>query len=305
MTIQEIIRRADETAPNALSEETKLGWIAELDGNIALNVLLLDISEAQQFDYRWPQDMNREPLVNFPHQNIYPLWLRAKIDDHNGEVESYENSMQQYNAAYGNFVRRFASNYAPANGHAENPSYYLTAYGLAVKNGFQGTEQEWLESITGPPGPPGRSAYEYAVAGGYTGTEAEFALQMGRELTVAKISAAMQAHMTATGNPHKVSAEEIGAVSKAVFEGAMELLEAHVQNKENPHGVTRESLGAAEEDHTHQVADISGLDAEVLKQMLASGHMVLSPKQIVEELPEDLTGIPEGAFFVELLPEEE
>lgn len=183
----------------------------------------------------------------------------------------------------------------------ENPPYYLTAYGLAVKNGFRGTEQEWLVSITGP---TGKSAYEYAKEGGYTGTEAEFAIQMSRELNVVQITTAMQAHLTATGNPHKVSAEEIGAVSKAVFDAAVEMLEAHMQNKENPHGVTRESLGAAAETHTHQVADISGLDAEVLKQMLASGYMVLSSKQIVEELP-DPTGIPEGAFFVELLPEEE
>ncbi len=180
----------------------------------------------------------------------------------------------------------------------ENPPYYLTAYGLAVKNGFRGTEQEWLASITGPSGPPGKSAYDYAVAGGYTGTEAEFAIQMSRELNVVQITTAMQSHLTATGNPHKVSAEEIGAVSKAVFDAAMELLEAHMQNKENPHGVTRESLGAAEETHTHQVADISGLDAEVLKQMLASGYLVLSPKQIVdsvEAIPEDA---PEGAVFL-------
>lgn len=30
-----------------------------------------------------------------------------------------------------------------------NPPYYLTAYGLAVKHGFQGSEQEWLDSLPG------------------------------------------------------------------------------------------------------------------------------------------------------------
>ena len=28
----------------------------------------------------------------------------------------------------------------------ENPPYYITAYGLAVKRGFIGTEEEWLKS---------------------------------------------------------------------------------------------------------------------------------------------------------------
>lgn len=29
------------------------------------------------------------------------------------------------------------------------PPYYYTAYGIAVKHGFQGTEAEWLESLKG------------------------------------------------------------------------------------------------------------------------------------------------------------
>lgn len=31
----------------------------------------------------------------------------------------------------------------------------LSAYEVAVKNGFRGTEAEWLESLVGPPGPQG------------------------------------------------------------------------------------------------------------------------------------------------------
>lgn len=33
------------------------------------------------------------------------------------------------------------------------PSYYISAYGLAVKHGFSGTEKEWLESLKGERGP--------------------------------------------------------------------------------------------------------------------------------------------------------
>lgn len=42
------------------------------------------------------------------------------------------------------------------------PPYYLTAYGIAVKNGFAGTETEWLESLkgdTGAQGAPGVGIY--------------------------------------------------------------------------------------------------------------------------------------------------
>ncbi len=44
----------------------------------------------------------------------------------------------------------------------------LSAYELAVENGYKGTVQEWLESLSG------KSAYEIAVDGGYKGTEAEW-----------------------------------------------------------------------------------------------------------------------------------
>ena len=123
MTMKEIIEQADAISPNAIPEQMKIGWIGELDGNIALNVMLMDISEAQQFRYTYPECMKHEPLVSFPHDGIYVLWLRAKIDDYNGEVERYENSMQQYNAAYGNFVRWFARTYSPAQGYQRSAAY--------------------------------------------------------------------------------------------------------------------------------------------------------------------------------------
>jgi hypothetical protein len=44
----------------------------------------------------------------------------------------------------------------------------LSAYGIAVMNGFEGTEQEWLESLEG------KSAYEVAVDNGFVGTETEW-----------------------------------------------------------------------------------------------------------------------------------
>lgn len=61
----------------------------------------------------------------------------------------------------------------------------LSAYEVAVANGFVGTEAEWLASLVGPEGPPGSgtgtgtggdglSAYEVAVSNGFVGTESEW-----------------------------------------------------------------------------------------------------------------------------------
>lgn len=45
------------------------------------------------------------------------------------------------------------------------PRYFLTAYGIALKHGFQGTEEEWLKSLT---------AYGQALSTGYEGSYEEW-----------------------------------------------------------------------------------------------------------------------------------
>ena len=47
-----------------------------------------------------------------------------------------------------------------------------SAYEIAVENGFKGTEAEWLESLKG------KSAYELAVENGFKGTEAEWLVSL-------------------------------------------------------------------------------------------------------------------------------
>lgn len=52
-------------------------------------------------------------------------------------------------------------------------TYHTDAYMIAVKNGFKGTEAEWLENLYG------KSAYEIAVMHGFDGTEEEWLKSLG------------------------------------------------------------------------------------------------------------------------------
>lgn len=54
-----------------------------------------------------------------------------------------------------------------------------SAYEVALDNGFEGTEEEWLESLKGG-SENVKSTYEYAVDGGYIGTEEEFTAVFGK-----------------------------------------------------------------------------------------------------------------------------
>lgn len=61
-----------------------------------------------------------------------------------------------------------------------------SAYQIAVDYGFEGDEEEWLASLVGPEGPQGpkgdngKSAYEIAVDYGYEGTEEEYGTELIR-----------------------------------------------------------------------------------------------------------------------------
>ena len=53
----------------------------------------------------------------------------------------------------------------------------MSAYDLAVQNGYTGDLEQWLMSLageTGPEGKVGKSAYELAVENGYTGSIEEW-----------------------------------------------------------------------------------------------------------------------------------
>ena len=92
----------------------------------------------------------------------------------NGEYNKYQNDMAMFNEALGGYIRWFAANYEPAQGGGPRwkhalPQYYLSAYGIAVQHGFEGSEEEWLESLTGPKGDPGGTFYaalRAEIAGG-------------------------------------------------------------------------------------------------------------------------------------------
>ena len=153
-TIREIIERAGKNRPNAYSPEEQLRWLASLEGKLALDVQLLNHSEMGQFNYRYPEDMDTELFIKFPHDDVYYYWLLAQIDKHNNEIPNYENSIEIYNSVLHDYIEWYVSTFRPGQ-QARSITHYFSAYGLAVQQGFQGTVDQWLQSLIGPIGPKG------------------------------------------------------------------------------------------------------------------------------------------------------
>ncbi|MGN1120729.1 MAG: hypothetical protein ACI4RV_00095, partial [Eubacteriales bacterium] len=152
LTLSAAIRMADDIKPNAFSDETKTAWLNECEGMVQTQVLLLASEEIITYSYAGNKDT--ELLVKPPHDKIYWSYLCAMIDFANGEYDKYTNSMQMFNAFFGEFMRWFAKMYRPADTHGATyeddtfwKGYYITAYGLAVKHGYKGTETDWVRDV--------------------------------------------------------------------------------------------------------------------------------------------------------------
>lgn len=151
-TIREVIEQVCELRPNAFTEMQLTKWLARLDGRLAGDVYLLSHEDMQKLNYRWPENADTELLVPFPHSDIYEHWLCSQIDMANGEYDKYNNDTTMFNTCLDEFIAWYARVFAPAAGgpgscQGEAPPYYLSAYAIAKKLGYQGTEEEWLQSL--------------------------------------------------------------------------------------------------------------------------------------------------------------
>ena len=91
MTVKEAIKQADFLRPNAIDEELKALWLVEFDVEIA-ELKGVDVPENC-----WPED--QELLMEYPKQEIYVLYLMAKIDLANEESALYANDSAVANQA--------------------------------------------------------------------------------------------------------------------------------------------------------------------------------------------------------------
>lgn len=159
MKIKEAIASARKLSGNAVDDAALCRWLSELDGR-----LMLDFYKGSEWmSYSLPQDEDHELLVPFPWDELYVHYLEAMVYYSNGEFDRYRNSYEMFDKKELDYRQWYARNQLPTTlealerrdctvvteGRGSRPFWYLSAYALAVKHGYQGTEAEWLGDIRG------------------------------------------------------------------------------------------------------------------------------------------------------------
>ena len=147
--------------PAEIDDTILLDWLNQLEGQILHEIFLLALSEITPYSAT-PTEALAAP---YPYDGIYLLWMEAQVDFANGEYERYTNTMQRYNTAWNDLARHIAKCIRPVYGRAVEQGYYLSAYGIAKAHGYTGTEAEWLASLKGAAGEPGKDGKPFRWRG--------------------------------------------------------------------------------------------------------------------------------------------
>ena len=129
MTPNKAIETVDRLKPNSYSEEDKLRWINDLEGNVKRLVFQWDEKYLEELKsrlesgkltqeqynelveqtkpYTYPNDMDKELLIPAPFENLYELYLSAQIDYHNKEYEYYNNSVTMFETQYSEYKKDY------------------------------------------------------------------------------------------------------------------------------------------------------------------------------------------------------
>lgn len=96
MTAYEAVKQADIMRPNDIPTETKFGFVYELEGRFARMMgrkAPVNLYEKDSKEEDYPP-----LLIKAPYDEVYKLYVAAKIDLYNEESNLYENDMAAANA---------------------------------------------------------------------------------------------------------------------------------------------------------------------------------------------------------------
>lgn len=148
MTVREAIALANELRANDFSENMKVQWLNEAEGMVQTKVMLLKDDDLVR--YSWEENADTELCAKYPHDKLYWTYLCAMIDYANGDEDTYQNDITLFNERFSEFTKWYTVTYSPADGMMEARLYYLTAYSIALKHGFVGSEEQFASMLIAP-----------------------------------------------------------------------------------------------------------------------------------------------------------
>lgn len=184
MTTKKLVELLRELTPTEFSDSILLMWISNCENTILTDVLLASPEDCVELT-----ELNDEKLlVPHPWDKLYLPYMQAQVAHANGEYDHYGNYIALFNAYLEEYARHIMETVQPTGGEAVTHGYYLSAYAIAVEHGYEGTVEQWLESLKGQKGDAATveiiGATALAETEGPTVTEAEGSTEGARKYLI-------------------------------------------------------------------------------------------------------------------------
>ena len=152
LTVQEIIGQVSNVLSGRVDEAELYAYFNEIELIIQTQYLGIAHGDAVQYT-RGHGDV--VPIVTGTYERMYSYWLlsRGHFKLHNeSQAERFRKLFVAESAAFRKWLIR---THGQGDARRSGRGVYLSAYGIACKHGFSGSEQEWLESLHGKAGADG------------------------------------------------------------------------------------------------------------------------------------------------------
>lgn len=122
----------DAVKPNHYGLDEKVRWLSYIDATIKREIIdthetpVHEVTVEENVEERTDttekrvvftgytmDDMSAVLLVPFPHDELYIAYLKAKIDEENGETARYNNSVSSFNSLLSDFAKAYNREHMP------------------------------------------------------------------------------------------------------------------------------------------------------------------------------------------------
>ena len=153
MTVKEIITQADDLLEHGVEQSVLLSWFNDIELMVQMQLLGLTRADAVQYTQ---ETLDATPIVQGHYARVYSYWLLARGHSRLKNTAGYERYRQLYISEYEAYRRWMLRTHGVPNTNQNPHGPFLSAYALALKHGFQGSEQAWLSSLHGADGQNGK-----------------------------------------------------------------------------------------------------------------------------------------------------
>ena len=152
MSVREIIAQVGGLLSGRVEQAVLLAWFNEIE--LMVQMQLFGISRADAVQYT-KETIDATPIVEGHYQRVYSYWLLAKGHSRLQNTSGYERNRKLYISEYEAYRKWVIRTHGVTQAEKDRNGGYWSAYGIACKHGFVGSEQEWLQSLHGRDGADG------------------------------------------------------------------------------------------------------------------------------------------------------